>query len=101
MKPPVGGPNSQQGPPSNCNNGGQAVGIKSETDSFLDSFDSKDGVKEDCGVGGFPLPEDFKEEGIKLDGHCDFGNDFAGLGTGPLGPGMGLAPGAPTSSSCK
>ena len=42
MKPPApGGPHSQ-GPPSNCNNGGA---IKSETDSFLDTFDSKDGGK--------------------------------------------------------
>jgi len=37
---PLGGPPSQ-GPPSNCNNG---ASIKSEADSFLDTFaDSKDG----------------------------------------------------------
>merc|ERR1719195_108149 len=105
MKPPgsTGAPTN----PTNCaSNGTQpppATGIKSETESFLDTFDSKDGVKEECGAGGGAgLPfEDFKEEDLKGD-LGDFGNDFAGLGGagGPLGPGpMGLPPGPPTSSS--
>jgi hypothetical protein len=40
--------------PSNCNNGGQAADIKSETDNFLDTFDSKDGGKADKSMDGKP-----------------------------------------------
>jgi len=73
-KPVLSGSGGGSGPPSNCNPGNGV--IKSETDTFLDTFDSKDGVKEDCSVGGLPFPEDFKAEvdQIKLDGSCDFGN---------------------------
>ena len=42
-KPVIGTGGSSSGPPSNCNTGNGL--IKSETDPFLDTFDSKDGGK--------------------------------------------------------
>ena len=42
-KKPVIGSGTSSGPPSNCNTGNGL--IKSETDPFLDTFDSKDGGK--------------------------------------------------------
>ena len=42
-KPVIGSGGTSSGPPSNCNTGNGL--IKSETDPFLDTFDSKDGGK--------------------------------------------------------
>ena len=42
-KPVIGTGGSSSGPPSNCNTGNGL--IKSETDPFLDTFDTKDGGK--------------------------------------------------------
>ena len=42
-KPVIGTGGTSSGPPSNCNTGNGL--IKSETDPFLDTFDSKDGGK--------------------------------------------------------
>ena len=33
-------------------------------------------------MAGLSFPDDFKEEDIKLDGHCDFGNGELGGGGG-------------------